>query len=84
MAQRFDELEPLLDALAERVDAAVIEGDDFYDGAIELRSDTPAALLAACIDWKHQRLVLEAVRAGRQAAGTLSTGTPLTGGLAES
>ncbi len=55
-------------ALAEVMDAAVIEGDDFYAGGVGLRTEPPAALVAACIDWHHQRIVLEALRAGRQAA----------------
>ncbi|MFN4355791.1 uridine kinase [Parvibaculum sp.] len=51
-------------ALAERLDACVIEGDDFYAGGIELRSDTAASRAAACIDWTRQRSVLEALAAG--------------------
>lgn len=55
-------------ALAEKLDAAVIEGDDFYAGGIELRSDNPASRAAACIDWTRQRPVLEALAAGREAS----------------
>jgi uridine kinase len=54
-------------ALAERLDACVIEGDDFYAGGIELRSDSAASRAAACIDWTRQRSVLEALAAGRTA-----------------
>lgn len=54
-------------ALAERLDACVIEGDDFYAGGIGLRSDSVASRAAACIDWTRQRLVLEALTAGRTA-----------------
>lgn len=54
--------------LAEMLEATVIEGDDFYAGGIEVRSERPAELVAACIDWKHQRLALEALRAGRDAS----------------
>jgi uridine kinase len=54
-------------ALAERLDACVIEGDDFYAGGIELRSDSVASRAAACIDWTRQRSVLEALAAGRAA-----------------
>ncbi|MFN7165132.1 MAG: hypothetical protein ACK4P2_09980 [Hyphomonas sp.] len=98
MPQRFDELEPLAEALAkraagferpfmialdgrsaagktllaaalaERLEAAVIEGDDFYCGGIEVRPERPAALVEACIDWRQQRLVLEALRSGQAAA----------------
>jgi para-aminobenzoate synthetase len=55
-------------ALAQVTDAAVIEGDDFYAGGVGLRTEPPAALVAACIDWRQQRIVLEALRAGRQAS----------------
>ena len=54
--------------LAEMLEATVIEGDDFYAGGIEVRSERPAELVATCIDWKHQRLALEALRAGRDAS----------------
>lgn len=54
-------------ALAERLDACVIEGDDFYAGGIELRSDSAASRAAACIDWTRQRSVLEALATGRTA-----------------
>lgn len=53
--------------LADNLDAAVIEGDDFYAGGIELRTDSPASRAAACIDWTRQRSVLEALSAGRPA-----------------
>jgi uridine kinase len=45
----------------------VIEGDDFYAGGIGLRTDSPALRAAACIDWRRQRLVLEALAAGWEA-----------------
>jgi uridine kinase len=54
-------------SLAEPPDACVIEGDDFYAGGIELRSDSAASRAAACIDWTRQRSVLEALAAGRPA-----------------
>ncbi|MEM8904756.1 MAG: hypothetical protein AAGA17_21715 [Actinomycetota bacterium] len=56
--------------LAEVVDAAVIEGDDFYAGGTEAawRAMTPAERAAHCIDWRRQRPVLEALRAGRPAS----------------
>jgi uridine kinase len=53
--------------LSERLDACLIEGDDFYAGGIELRSDSAASKAAACIDWTRQRSVLEALAAGRTA-----------------
>lgn len=54
-------------ALAERLGAVVVEGDDFYAGGTELRHDSPAVRAAACIDWTRQRLALESLRAGREA-----------------
>lgn len=53
--------------LAERLDAAVIAGDDFYAGGVAMRSDSPAERAATCIDWTRQRAVLEALRQGREA-----------------
>ena len=57
----------LAQALAQKLDAAVIEGDDFYAGGTMLRADSPAARAAACIDWARQRPVLQALRAGQEA-----------------
>jgi len=53
--------------LADGLDAAVIEGDDFYAGGIALRDDSPRACASACIDWTRQRYVLEELRDGRDA-----------------
>ncbi len=55
-------------ALADILDVAVIEGDDFYAGGTQLRQEPPAALVKACIDWPRQREVLEALRAGEEAS----------------
>lgn len=55
-------------ALAEILDAAVIEGDDFYTGGTEARTEPPVELVKLCIDWKQQRGVLEALRAGQEAS----------------
>ncbi|MGO6733349.1 ATP-binding cassette domain-containing protein [Rhizobium ruizarguesonis] len=57
----------LAKALAEKFDAAVIEGDEFYAGGTRLRDDSPEARANACIDWTRQRPVLEALRSGREA-----------------
>jgi uridine kinase len=54
-------------ALAKRLDACVIAGDDFYAGGIALRSDSAASRAAACIDWTRQRSVLESLAADRAA-----------------
>lgn len=55
-------------AIAEPLQASVIEGDDFFAGGIEMRSDSPAQRAADCIDWTRQRAVLDAVRQGDDAA----------------
>ncbi len=55
-------------ALAERLGAAVVEGDDFFAGGVALRDDGPRERAAACIDWRRQRPVLAALRAGRPAS----------------
>lgn len=98
MLQRFDALEPLVQALAsraaglerpyvialdgrsaagktmlaaalaERLDATVIAGDDFYAGGTQVRSERPAALVTACTDWREQRIVLEALRSGHESS----------------
>lgn len=57
----------LAQALAERLDAGVVEGDDFYAGGIELRLDSAASRATACIDWTRQQSVLKALAAGRPA-----------------
>jgi uridine kinase len=54
-------------ALSGTLDAAVIEGDDFYAGGTVLRADSPASRATVCIDWKRQRPVLQALRAGQEA-----------------
>lgn len=54
-------------ALAQTLDAAVVEGDDFYAGGTGLRNDSPASLASACIDWMAQRTVLAALLAGEEA-----------------
>jgi uridine kinase len=54
-------------ALAETLDAAVIEGDDFYAGGIELRDDSAEARMAACIDWTRQHALLETLRSEHEA-----------------
>jgi len=57
----------LAHVLGKKLDAAIIEGDDFYAGGIEIRSDNPASRAAACIDWTRQRSVLEMLAVGREA-----------------
>lgn len=54
--------------LADKVGAALTEGDDFFAGGTGLRSDSPAIRAADCIDWPRQRAVLDALRQGRAAS----------------
>lgn len=53
--------------LAAELDARLVDGDAFFDGGVELRKDTPADRAHACIDWRRQTSVLQALRAGRHA-----------------
>lgn len=55
-------------ALAARLGGVAIDGDDFFAGGAQLRGDSPADRARDCIDWRRQRPVLEALRAGRPAA----------------
>lgn len=57
----------LAEALAGRLPAAVIEGDDFYAGGTGFKGDPPQARAARCIDWQAQRRVLSALRQGHPA-----------------
>ena len=56
-------------ALAVELEAAVIDGDDFYAGgtAAHWEAMTPAERAAHCIDWRRQRSVLQALANGEQA-----------------
>lgn len=55
-------------ALADRLAATVIEGDDFYVGGTGIEGDPPQSRAARCIDWQSQRRVLSALRAGQAAS----------------
>lgn len=57
----------LAEALAKRLPAAVIEGDDFYSGGTGIKGDPPQARAARCIDWQAQRRVLSVLRQGHPA-----------------
>lgn len=48
------------------LDAAVIGGDDFFAGGVDVRLDSPQDLARDCLDWRRQREVLEGLRRGRQ------------------
>ena len=54
--------------IAEALGACVIDSDDFFAGGVALRSDARQDRVRDCIDWKRQRPVLEALRAGREAS----------------
>ncbi|XKM43544.1 uridine kinase (plasmid) [Rhizobium ruizarguesonis] len=54
-------------ALAESLGAAIVEGDDFYAGGIELRDDSAETRAAAWIDWTRQHAVLETLHSRHEA-----------------
>lgn len=54
--------------IAEALGASVIDSDDFFSGGVIVRSDSPQDRAQDCIDWKRQRPVLDALRAGREAS----------------
>lgn len=56
-------------AVADTLDALVIDGDDFYAGgtAEEWDAMSPAGKAAHCIDWRRQRPILEQLAKGEQA-----------------
>jgi uridine kinase len=56
-------------AVARPLDAAVIDGDEFYAGGTAEQWDvmSPAEKAAHCIDWRKQRPVLEALARGEEA-----------------
>jgi uridine kinase len=60
----------LATAVAARIGAVVIDGDDFYGGGSAEAWDamTPAERADRCIDWRRQRPVLEALGHGRPAS----------------
>ncbi len=53
---------------AEATGATLIDGDSFFAGGVDVRSDSPEQRAHDCIDWRRQRAVLEALRAGRPAS----------------
>lgn len=46
-------------ALARALDAALIDGDDFYCGGCEVRLEPAEQLVSCCIDWARQKTVLQ-------------------------
>jgi uridine kinase len=54
--------------LAEATTATLLDGDSFFAGGIAVRGDSPEERARDCIDWRRQRAVLEALRAGRAAS----------------
>jgi len=59
-------------SVARSLEAAVVEGDDFYAGGSAEQWDemSPAARADHCIDWRRQRPVLDALRSGQPATWT--------------
>jgi uridine kinase len=53
--------------LADALAATLLDGDDFFAGGTRVRDDSPEQRAHDCIDWRRQRPVLEALRAGRVA-----------------
>jgi uridine kinase len=54
--------------LAQATAATLLDGDSFFAGGIGVRSDSPEERARDCIDWRRQRAVLDALRAGRSAS----------------
>jgi uridine kinase len=54
--------------LAQAVPATLLDGDSFFAGGVVVRGDSPRERARDCIDWRRQRTVLEAMRAGRVAS----------------
>jgi uridine kinase len=48
----------LAELLAERLDALVLSGDDFFAGGVTVRQDPLSVLAEVCIDWRHLRGVM--------------------------
>lgn len=55
-------------SIGEALGACVLDSDGFFAGGVAVRNDAPADRVRDCIDWKRQRPVLEALRAGREAS----------------
>lgn len=54
--------------LAAALGASVLDGDGFFAGGVVVRGDAPEDRVRDCIDWRRQRPVLEALRAGHTAS----------------
>jgi uridine kinase len=54
--------------LADAMNATLLDGDGFFAGGVAIRGDLPEYRARDCIDWRRQRAVLEALRAGRTAS----------------
>lgn len=54
--------------LVHALDACVLDSDGFFAGGVAIRTDAPQERVRDCIDWKRQRPVLEALRAGATAS----------------
>jgi uridine kinase len=54
--------------LVRALDACVLDSDGFFAGGVAVRTDGPRDRVRDCIDWRRQRPILEALRAGETAS----------------
>lgn len=69
--------------LAERLNAAIVEGDDFFAGGTEVHDLGPEALADLCIDRERLHAVLRTLKAGEPASYRPFDWERFDGGLAQ-
>ena len=57
----------LAGTLAQRLQAEILSGDDFFAGGEHILDETPQTLAEICIDWQEQREVLERLHLSKDA-----------------
>ena len=57
----------LANAMATKLNAVLISGDDFYAGGTMLRAEPPEILAGLCIDWRKLRDILKTLINGQSA-----------------
>ena len=67
--------------LAEKLDALVVSGDDFFAGGMAVRADPPSVLAEDCIDWRRLKGVLAELLASGEARFRPFDWTAFDGGL---